>query len=54
MLGVTVKTAERWCRRKLLAVRRRADGTPYRPYQVIRSSVERVKRERGGRCEHEQ
>lgn len=44
LLGVTTKTVERWCRRELLSVR---EGR--RPYQILRSSVERLKatRERG-------
>lgn len=44
LLGVTVKTAERWCRRGILRTR-----PGRRPYQIIRSSVERAKREHGGR-----
>ena len=39
--GVSQKTVERWCRRGLVRTR---DG--HRPYQILRSELGRLKRDR--------
>ena len=46
-VGVLPKTVERWCRDG--SVKTKPNRKPGAPYRVVRSEVERVKRERGGR-----